>query len=247
MVCGWFIGRYIEPHCESRYVAELAIAFWIAGFLTITVDPFVKRRARREATRDIFHHMLGFKLPECIRTRLQEMVETTKLYREDVIQHIAMTEEGDFVRFLVEMEFEVINPTQHTRDFEPLVQFEPGERPELISVICFGDANYGQGAALSEAKGGLGALEYRGKGVPIPSDGRRRFKYEYAIKLPTSLGFWFLNFVLPTVGLSLTIKSPDNFRVRATTSDLASPPGEWRYPKRLWMDKEHLEIVWSKA
>jgi len=246
MCIGWVTARYIEPHWSNRYTSELSVALWIAGILTVTVDPFVKNRARREATRDIFHHMLGFKLPEIIRDRLQETVEKTKLYREGVVQHIVMSEEGDVVRFTVEMDFEVVNPTQHTLDFEPLLQFEKGECAELKSVIAFGNPDYGKDAKLSLAKGGLAAVEYRGKGVPIPSGDRRKFKYEYEIQFPSSLGFWSPNFALPTIGLSLTIKAPENFIVRATSSDLAAPSGEWKYPTRLWMQGEHLEIVWDK-
>jgi len=239
-------NKFVRPYWATHFMDDLIVALTIAGILALTVDPFVKRMARREATRDIFHHMLGFKLPEILRNRLQEIVEKTKLYRENMIQHIVMSEDGELVQFLVEMDFEVVNPTQHTLCFEPLLQFEKGERAELKSIIVFGDSDYEKDAKFSLAKGGLGAVEYRGKGVPIPSGDRRKVKYEYTVKLPTSLGFWFPNFVLPTIGLSLTIKSPKNFRVLATSSDLAAPPGEWKYPNRLWMQSEHLEIVWDK-
>lgn len=240
------IDRFIRPYWSTHFMDDLIVALTIAGILTATVDPFIKRQARREATLDIFHHMLGYSLPPVIRERLQQIVKDTRLYREGVTEYIEMTEEGDLVKFDVQMEFEVVNPTPHTLDFDPILQFEKGERPDLKSVICFGDAKYGNGARLVFAEGGLGAVEYRGKGVAIPSGGRQKFKYEYAVKYPASLGFWYPNFGLPTIGLSLTIKSPFNFNVRATTTDLESPEGEWRYPKRLWMRNEHLEIVWDK-
>jgi hypothetical protein len=239
-------NKFVRPYWANHFVDDLIVALTVAGILAATVDPFVKRMARREATRDIFHHMLGFKLPEIIRNRLQETVEKTKLYRENAIQHMVMSEEGDSIVFDVETSFEVVNPTQHTLSFEPLIQFEKGEQAELKSIICFGDAKYGKDAKLSLTDGGLGAVEYRGKGVQIGSGDRCRFKYEYAVKYPTSLGFWYPNFAMPTIGLSLTIKSPKNFRVLATSSDLESPPGEWKYPNRLWMRSEHLEIVWDK-
>jgi len=239
-------NKFVRPYWATHFMDDLIVALIVAGLLAATVDPFVKRMARREATRDIFHHMLGFKLPEIIRNRLQETVERTKLYRENAIQHIVMSEEGDSIAFDVETSFEVVNPTQNTLSFEPVIQFEKGEQAELKGIICFGDANYGKDAKLSLIEGGLGAVEYRGKSVSIRSDDRCRFKYEYAVKYPTSLGFWYPNFLMPTIGLSLTIKSPKNFKVLATTSDLESPPGEWKYPGRLWMPSEHLEIVWDK-
>jgi hypothetical protein len=224
---------------------DLTVALMIAGILTITVDPFVKRQARREATRDIFHHMLGFKLPEIIRERLQDTVEKTKLYRENMTQHIVMSEDKDLVVFDVEMEFEVVNPTPHTLCFSPLIQFEKGEHAELKSVTCFGEGDYDRNAKLSPAAGGLGSLEYRGNDVRISSGGSRKFKYEYAVKFPTSLGYWFPNFISPTIGLALTMKTPANFNVKATSADFEAP-GEWRYPNKLFMPSEHLEIVWEK-
>jgi hypothetical protein len=122
------LGRFVVPLCSSRLMDDLTVALMIAGILTTTVDPFLKRRARGEATRDIFHHMLGFSLPEIIRERLQSTVEKTKIYRRGTTQHIVMSEEGDLLVFDVEMEFEVVNPTPHAFSFFPHLQFEKGER-----------------------------------------------------------------------------------------------------------------------
>jgi hypothetical protein len=245
IVIAWLIARYIEPCHPNRFVNEIVIALMIAGILAITVDPFIKRRARREATRDIFHHMLGFSLPPIIRERLQDTVEKTKFYRRNMIQHIVMSEDGNSVVFAIETEFEVVNPTPHTIAFPPLLQFEKGERAILKTVTCFEESDYDRRAKLSSSKGGLGAVEYRGKEVKIPAGGSRRFKCEYSVKYPTSMGFFYPNFNYPTIGLSLTIKAPSNFRVRATSAESESP-GEWRYPNRLFMPSEHLEIVWEK-
>lgn len=244
VICAIAVNKLIEPRFPNRFTEELSVALLIAGILTMTVDPFIKRRARAEATRDIFHHLLGFNLPLIIRERLQEMVEKTKLYRRGTTLHMVMSESGDSVVFDVEMEFEVVNPTPHALDFEPLLQFEKGEGT-LKSVTCFEESGYGKNAALRPASGGLGSTEYRGKGVRIPSAEGRRFKYEYAVTYPKALGFWFPNFVSPTIGLALTMKIPENFSVRATSAEYEAP-GEWRYPNKLFMPNEHLEIVWDK-
>jgi hypothetical protein len=160
-------NKFVRPYWATHFMDDLVVALIIAGILATTVDPFIKRQARREATLDIFHHMLGYSLPPVIRERLQKIVKETRLYRENTTEHIAMSEESGLVKFDVEMEFEVANPTPHTLDFEPLLQFEKGEHAELKSVIYFGDVGYGKDAKLSIAKGGLGAVEYRGKGCPL--------------------------------------------------------------------------------
>jgi hypothetical protein len=241
----FMLNRYVVPHYSSHFMDELIVALTIAGLLTVTVDPFIKRRARREATRDIFHHMLGFSLPEIIRERLQNTVEKTKIYREGMTEHIVMSEEENLVVFDVEMEFEIVNPTPHTYDFSPHLQFEKGELAALKSVICFEKPDCGKDAMLSPSASGLGSVEFKGKVVSIPSGGRLRIKYEYVVKYPSSLGFWYPNFQYPTIGLALTIKSPANFNVKATPADNETP-GEWRYPNKLFMPGEHLDIVWEK-
>ena len=79
----------------------------------------------------------------------------------------------------------------------------------------------------------------------IPSGETRRFKYEYAVRYPSALGFWFPNFVSLTIGLALTTKVAGNFSVRATSAEYEAP-GEWQYPNKLFMPNEHSEIVWDK-
>jgi hypothetical protein len=241
----WMVNRYVQPYCGSRLVDDFIVALVIAGLLTLTVDPFIKNRARREATLDIFHHMLGFSLPVVIRERLQDMVLKTKLYRKNWKQRISMSEDGDSVVIDVEAEFEVVNPTAHALGFEPLLQFEKGEQAVLRRVICFQDPSCGKNAVLSLREGGLGSVEYRGKEINVPANDSFEFKYEYSVKYPTAMGFLFPNSAYPTIGLELTVKSPQNFKVKATTADFEAP-GEWRYPNKLLMPSEHLEIVWEK-
>ena len=238
------VNRFVRPYWASHFMDDLIVALIIAGILTATVDPFVKRRARREATRDIFHHMLGFSLPEIIRQRLQDTVEKTKLYRKNTAQHIVISEEGDSVVFDIEMEFEVINPTPHALCFPALLQFERSEQPVLKSLTCFEEPDCGKNAKLSPTQDGLG-FECRGKDVVVPSGGNRRFKYEYSVRYPTALGFFYPNFQYPTIGLGLTIKAPSNFKVKATPAEY-EVSGEWRYPKKLFMPGEHVGIVWEK-
>ena len=46
------------PREENRWHGLLE-AIFIAAFLTVTVDPFVKKRLLKEASQDIFHHLIG--------------------------------------------------------------------------------------------------------------------------------------------------------------------------------------------
>ena len=44
---------------ESHTLNGLVEAAMIAGLLAVFVDPLVKAKAHKDATRDIFHHILG--------------------------------------------------------------------------------------------------------------------------------------------------------------------------------------------
>jgi hypothetical protein len=239
------INRLVRPYWSTHFIDDLIVALMIAGILTATVDPFVKRTARREATRDIFHHMLGYSLPVVIRERLQNTVEKTKIYRQNLTEHIVISEDGESLVFDTEVEFEVINPTPHDLDFLPLLQFEKSEQPALKSLTCFGEPNCGKGAKLGLTANGMG-FECRGAEVKIPSGASKRFKYEYSVRYPTALGFYYPNFQYPTIGLALTIKAPSNLRVTATPAEHEAE-GEWRYANQLFMPGERVGIVWEKV
>lgn len=71
--------------CPSGVGQRLSEALFIAGFLTVAVDPFLRRRLLKEATTDIFHHLLGFDLPVEIRETLKEFLFANRFYRRNVI------------------------------------------------------------------------------------------------------------------------------------------------------------------
>jgi hypothetical protein len=56
-------------------------ALLIAGLLAMLVDPFLKARLLREASRNLFEHIIGFDHEPEIKQRLRDIVFQTKLYR----------------------------------------------------------------------------------------------------------------------------------------------------------------------
>jgi hypothetical protein len=84
------IWRSIAEHfewvcCPSDVLVELWKAMFVAGVVTIAVDPFLKRRLLKEASTDIFHHLLGFDLPLDIRETLRDFLFKNRSYRRNVI------------------------------------------------------------------------------------------------------------------------------------------------------------------
>ena len=228
---------------ESHTLNGLVEAAMIAGLLAVFVDPLVKAKAHKDATRDIFHHILGFNFPKPIRNRLWDTVTKTKLYRENNFMHCHVSEEGDFIRFSIAMDYEIVNPTERTEPFQPHLQFEKGEDPTLTRVVCLNDPERFDGASLIESKKEPNSVEYVGDEIYIGPEGRLSFKYEYSVRYPKVLGYMFHVFQYPTLGLNLTINSPDAIRITANSTELQSV-GEWRY-RQSFMPQDHLDIRWE--
>jgi hypothetical protein len=66
------------------FLGSAAEFLGLAGALTITVDPFLKRKLQRDTAEDIFHHLLGFDLPIEIRESLKDFLLRNSYYRKDV-------------------------------------------------------------------------------------------------------------------------------------------------------------------
>src|ERR1039458_3682496 len=72
------------PHAFGEFLL-------LAGGLTITVDPYLKRKLQREAAEDIFHHLLGFDLPLEIRETLRDFLLHNRHYRENANIDVTVT------------------------------------------------------------------------------------------------------------------------------------------------------------
>ncbi len=90
----------------------------------------------------------------------------TKLYRQNLIEHVVIVEVRDSLIFETEVEFEVVNPTPHDLSFLPHIEFEKSEEPILKSLTCFGEPNCGRRAKIEPFRMGF---ECKGTAIVIPS------------------------------------------------------------------------------
>jgi hypothetical protein len=239
-------GSLLLIFVRAGILRDFGTALLISGILTVTVDPYIKGKTQRETALDIFHHMLGYSLPEQIQDRLKHIVETTEWYRKGATMRCVVSEAGDFLVWDVELEYEIVNATAHTLGFRPTLGFERPERPVLKKVICFDDPEYGKDLALRSIPGEPETLTFRGEPLATASQGSRRLKYEFSVQYPTASGLFYHHFKYPTIGFALTIKSPETLTVTADGAELESP-GEWRYVSRLFMPGEFIQVRWERA
>ncbi|HTS07433.1 MAG TPA: hypothetical protein VMP68_17775 [Candidatus Eisenbacteria bacterium] len=234
--------------CPNALGQRLSEALFISGVLTIAVDPFLKKRLLHEAALDIFHHLLGFGLPEEIRLRLRAIVQNTNLYRKDmlIIAVFTMTEQG-MMHIDFETSYELLNPSGSNLPFAQTLDFEKGEHPVLSLVSCNqARQGYGQGATLEHDD--KGQLAYQGKTIKIaPSSQGKRYLFSasYSVEGFPFPGFYTHTFKYPTIGTVLRVRNQPPSVV--ITSDLGHiTNGECVAEDRLFMPGDHFNIRWER-
>jgi len=101
-------------------------AVCIASALTLTVDPFVKKRLTHEVNKSIFYHVIGFDLPPEMQDRLRIYLRTLEYYRESLsITAEALRVEGDEVVMEITLEGRIIALTRCK--YAPSLEFEDTE------------------------------------------------------------------------------------------------------------------------
>jgi hypothetical protein len=221
----------------------------IAGVLTLTVDPFLKRRLLKEASQDIFHHLIGFALPEAIKDRIKDIVLTTKVYRHDMELTFDFLRDNREMKLDCEYRFDVTNPSSHKVPFSQLLKFEKQEQAKLRSVSCSaGRPGYGKNLQLAPDKKHDEPLVWEGPEIDIPPGKEKTkiwFRAEYSVVRQLS-DVLYQHFTQPTVRLTLRIRSkPDNLKL--TVSSGGTQYGnEWVYD-RVFMPGDEVVLRWESV
>lgn len=234
-------------HSTSAALHSLFEAIAIAGVLTVAVDPFLKKRLVKEASLDIFHHLLGFGLPPEIQERLKEIVLNTKVYRKgmEITCTFGVPQNGRIVLHF-EYKFFVVNPAHKKAEFHQVLKFFKQENPNVTSVQCSdGKGSYGKNLQLTEMEGD-DPIGWEGPRVWIPPEADRKdvwFRAEYSIDRGMD-DFHFQFFTQPTIGVTLRIKNkPANmdFRTSPATKQM---PNEWFF-NHVFMPGDKISMWWE--
>jgi hypothetical protein len=112
--------------CPEERIRGFGEALFIAGFLALTVDIFVKQRLAREVSQDVLAAALGYHLPSEIREEIREIASYKVIRRNvDVTYRISAYESSqEYVWVESELEFEVENLTDSSEPFCHLIWVE---------------------------------------------------------------------------------------------------------------------------
>jgi hypothetical protein len=128
VLLGSLVGLYF--YSETGPWHGVIEAICIASALTLTVDPFVKKRLTHEVNKSIFYHVIGFDLPPAMQDRLRIYLRGLEYYRESLaVTARALRVEGEEVIIEITLAGRIVALTRCK--YAPSLEFEDTEHGEV--------------------------------------------------------------------------------------------------------------------
>jgi len=248
LILAAFGGAFLFWAPRDSFRHSLGEAAVIAALLVFLVDPFLKARLLKEASKDIFRYMLGFDQQPEIKQRLRELVFETKLFRRNFNLRCVFIPEGDKMRLDMDVSFEVFNPTAEVQKYTHATQFERVEYPESRVMSLISEAgNYSRNDVPFKPKeDDIEVLEAKAGHVNIePSSKNISYRFSSGFSLLYPLEFFHAVHVgTPTIGMRIEVFPPEGFRVTASQTPTCTE-NIWQYDG-LFMPGQHVDIRWER-
>jgi hypothetical protein len=208
----------------------------------------LKGRLLREASKDIFHYLLGFDQQPEIKDRLKRLVFDTKLFRKNFNMKCVLIPSGESMRLELECDFEVVNPTNESHKYSHCVQCERVEKPSAgLMTLVSGQENYSFIPNLSDKSDDPIVLEARGHEIDVMPSSKGvtyRFGTKFSMVYPKEF-FYAVHVGVPTIGMTIEVVPPEGYEVTASPT-LTCAKNLWKYDK-LFMPGEHVDIRWQRT
>ena len=109
----------------------------VAGILGITVDRYAKNRLVREASKDVQHYLIGYRLPPEIQNAIKQKMETS-IVRHDWEQKFDLQKaDGGHVRIKIDLSYRVENYSSVAVEFNPKLDVDDIQNPIFHSGNIF--------------------------------------------------------------------------------------------------------------
>jgi hypothetical protein len=241
---------YLQVHTPwlSGIFHPIGESLIVAGVVVLLIDPFLKERLLREASKGIFHYLLGFDQQPEIQERLKKLVFDTKLFRRNFVIRIVLTSANDKMLLDMDVSFEVFNPTNEVQKYEHAAQFEIAEKPTMYAMTLLSELKtYNkENVPFVPKKEDLEVLEAKADDVEIEPLAKK-ISYKFGSKLSLTYPLEFFHAIhvgAPTIGMRVEVKAPSGFRVTASKASI-NVGNVWQY-NRLFMPEEHVNIRWER-
>jgi hypothetical protein len=250
---GWVVGGILLIagvtgllFCPKEVGIRLSEAFFIAGVLTITVDPFLKRRLLKEASTDIFHHLLGFDLPSEIRETLKEFLLQNRYYRKNVdIEAHAQTSSDGMVEVTWSVRGEVVAVA--TTEYRQHVSFEEAEQGRILQASVTSTLHPGlnytdNSPSLTPVEGEPMVTEWSGKIVKLKK-GDQLNSFVKFVTRGQRTGFAVTNFGNSTISPRVRVSCSNDLEISASASDQRNG-AEYIY-RKVFVRGDHFQVRWK--
>jgi hypothetical protein len=248
---------------DFEFSKAVGHALIVAAVLGVTVDVYVKKRLVKEVAHDTFKYLVGFRLPEELQDKIQEVAET-KLIRRDWHFHYAISPiDGvpDKIRLDATLTFCIENISRRSQEYAQRIALATYNEPKITELRCDTedpDARYvldEQGIAeqikeRGEVKENL-FLQAVGKQIKLkPHKSGGDLKYEFRTKYSQTVPanhlqtFTFDSPGIPTKNVIITAQYPSGFQFYA--SGESKNKDRWD-DKRIFLNGEHIFIAWTKV
>jgi hypothetical protein len=233
------------PQEENRWHGLLEAVF-IAAFLTVTVDPFVKRRLLKEASQDIFHHLIGIDLPIEMRERLKRYIFDLRYYREQMTLRVeAQREEDGRLRIHVTTDAVVVSLTDCS--YQQRLTFEESECARVIGMTArtaTRTSEWPAGSEIVESPDEPMELVAQNPDIPLSRGERLNSHFSFNVH-GAETDFWVYNFGTTTVDVTVVLRPLPGMEMFAPYSKCRDKnnPNVYHY-RRVFIVGDHLHVRW---
>ena len=238
-------GHFGWVCCPGDAWADLWKAMFIAGVVTVAVDPFLKRRLLKEASADIFHHLLGFDLPVEIRETLRDFLLQNRTYRENVIIEVhAQTASDGFVDVISSMRWDVVAAAKD--EYQQHVSFEDADQGRILEASVTSTThprlNYTQTTpSLTPDNNEPMVSAWSGKKIKLKKGDRLHAYVKFVTRGPLT-GYSVTNFASSTIHPRVKVPSSADLEIYASQSDQRS--GDEYIYRKVFVPSDHVQIRW---
>jgi hypothetical protein len=219
----------------------------LAGGLTITVDPYIKRKLQREAAEDIFHHLLGLDLPIEIRETLRDFLLRNRHYRRSAIIEVTVNPlaNGTEVEVIVTMRAEVVAVAETV--YEQHISFEEAERGTILEASVTSTSHPEKSYTIANPQLDPVADEpmvygWTGVKIKLKKDECLSSFVKFRMQKPTH-DFWMLNFGIATIHPTVRINGNTGLMVTASKADQVN--GNECIYRKVFVSGDHIQIRWK--
>jgi hypothetical protein len=231
-------------HAIIRELARaIGEALFIAGFISVTVDQFVKGRLLKETSRDISKYLIGYNLPPEVQDRIHHLMGTTVI-RRDFRQSYKLERIDGQLRATICGEYNIENCSNSEQEYTPGLHLEKHENPTMIEFRCDSADKNAVDRKIGGTQDSHDVVSFFLKTFKVqPVGSGLTYRVSYKFSRPVrDADSDLLAFNGPTIGVTITAECPDDLNFDAGDATIQTA-NRWEF-KVLYIEGQHLHPRW---